>query len=96
MTKKTKLVAKPTIDNTLKIRTALHGPWLESADLSQRLKSVLSVNKGQRPNHINEALDRICMKLSRIVIGNSCAIDHWHDIQGYAKLVEIELERRNK
>ena len=38
-----------------------------------------------------EALEVICQKISRIVTGDPDYIDNWHDIQGYAKLVEDRL-----
>ena len=39
-------------------------------------------------------MEQICMKLARIMSGNSFDIDHWHDIAGYASLVVREIERR--
>jgi hypothetical protein len=35
-----------------------------------------------------EALDMILHKIARIVNGNPNETDHWHDIAGYATLVE--------
>jgi UDP-N-acetylmuramoylalanine-D-glutamate ligase len=40
-----------------------------------------------------EALDQISGKIARILTGNSNHIDHWHDIAGYATLVELQLQR---
>ena len=37
------------------------------------------------------ALDMICNKMARIVNGDPNYIDNWHDICGYATLVEQEL-----
>ncbi len=38
-----------------------------------------------------QALDTICDKIARILNGDPNYIDNWHDIQGYAKLVEDRL-----
>lgn len=39
-------------------------------------------------------MEAICMKLARIMSGNSFDPDHWHDIAGYSSLVVREIERR--
>jgi hypothetical protein len=38
-----------------------------------------------------EALDMIAVKISRILTGDPNYSDNWHDIQGFAKLVENRL-----
>ena len=42
------------------------------------------------------ALDMICNKMARIVNGDPNYIDNWHDIAGYATLVEQELNITNR
>jgi hypothetical protein len=42
---------------------------------------------------MKESLDLICNKISRIVNGDPWYHDSWHDIIGYARLVEERLER---
>ncbi|TWO22598.1 hypothetical protein YZ82_01400 [Campylobacter hyointestinalis] len=42
------------------------------------------------------AINMIFHKLARIGCGNSCEIDHWRDIAGYATLVVKELEKLDK
>ena len=42
------------------------------------------------------ALDMICNKMARIVNGDPSYIDNWHDISGYATLVEQELNITNR
>ena len=39
-----------------------------------------------------QSLDAIADKIGRILAGNPDFKDHWHDIQGYAVLVQRELE----
>lgn len=81
------------VDKTLEERQKTHGSWLEGSEVSQQLKKVMSKNVKLRPAFVNEALDRICMKLSRIATGDPMVLDHWHDIQGYSLLVEKELTK---
>ena len=79
------------IEPTLKERESTHGPWTEGCDISQQLKACFDEYREERPHYINEALDRICMKLSRIAVGDCMNTEHWHDIQGYSKLTEIAI-----
>jgi hypothetical protein len=44
------------------------------------------------PMDTSEALDMICLKISRIVTGDHNAVDHWQDIEGYAALIRKRLE----
>jgi len=39
-----------------------------------------------------EALDMIAHKMSRLVNGDCYHRDSWHDIMGYAKLIDVRLE----
>ena len=80
-----------TVEETLNDRKNTHGKWTDNAQLAQHLKGAMTENHGERPSHMNEAIDMICHKLARIVHGNPMEPDHWHDIQGYAALVEKEL-----
>lgn len=76
-------------DELLAERDKTHGSWERQAQLAQSLKMTIDVaqlpvrtlSKGQR-----EAIDMICVKLSRIVCGNPNEPDHWLDISGYATL----------
>jgi hypothetical protein len=43
--------------------------------------------------YMQESLDLIANKLARIVNGDPFYDDSWHDVGGYAKLVEIELAK---
>ena len=77
------------INDTLDQRREKHGPWKKYSETSQRLKGIC--NAKVRPDYMNEGLDAICVKLARIITGDPMEPDHWHDIQGYARLVEKEL-----
>ena len=88
--------APGTIDDTLVARNSVHGDFADNASISQDLKRVINAAlnvrnaRGQGPirNIHLEALDLIATKISRILSGDAEYSDHWHDIQGYAKLAE--------
>jgi hypothetical protein len=44
--------------------------------------------------YMQESLDMICNKMSRIVNGNPYYDDSWVDIAGYATLVVKQLEKK--
>lgn len=79
---------------TLQARGDRYGGFPTLARLSQRLKAEASQADGwdDLPDHAKEALEMIFLKAARIICGNHAHIDNWHDIAGYARLVEIELE----
>lgn len=78
------------IDNTLEQRGSTYGTFTANADTCQLLKCVIH----SHPNAIGlstyhmEALDMIFHKIARIINGDPNHIDSWHDISGYATLVE--------
>lgn len=61
-----------------------------NARCSQELKNLLHKYIELQGPDISptqlEALDMICLKLSRIVTGRAMFRDHWKDIAGYAGL----------
>lgn len=59
---------------------------------SQELKGCLIPVRGELPDTHLEALDMICHKIARILAGDPNEPDHWHDIAGYATLVEKEIK----
>ena len=90
------------VDNTLSERGSRYGDFADNARISQHLKQVmehdghdirdgwLRLNLMQR-----EALTMIAQKIARILNGDPNYADNWHDIQGYAKLVEERLPRES-
>ncbi|MEM4379973.1 MAG: DUF6378 domain-containing protein [Thermoplasmatales archaeon] len=82
------------VNATLEARGKTYGKFIDVAACSQALKEIISL---YTPNHKRynvdqkEALDMICMKIARIVAGDADHVDSWHDIAGYAKLVEDRL-----
>ncbi|MGU2730317.1 DUF6378 domain-containing protein [Acinetobacter baumannii] len=83
-----------SIQNTLQQRGERYGGFKDVAQLSNDLMRLLQAT----PNY-NESLSdsqhfalvMITNKMARIVNGDPNYIDNWHDIAGYATLVEREL-----
>ena len=89
------------INKTLEERGKEYGKFINHAEITQRLKHVvkdgLQSSGVLLTNDMQEALDMICHKIGRIVNGNPSNIDSWHDISGYATLVENRLiQEKNK
>ena len=84
---------KMSVEDTLKERGERYGRFSDYASTCNELKKVC-VNSRLSPdfNHIHEeALDMIFSKIARILNGDPNYADNWHDIAGYATLVEKEL-----
>jgi len=82
------------IQETLHERGKTHGVFPIQAACSQALKSLVQRDKDKQIDmrlSQCEALEMICMKMSRIVHGDADEADHWRDIAGYATLVVKEL-----
>ena len=82
-----------TVDETLSAREERYGAFAEHAAITQDLKMVMwGVDKFHAldPDMI-EALEMIQHKIARIINGDSTHLDSWHDIAGYARLVERRL-----
>lgn len=80
------------IEDTIKQRGSTHGDFRENAVISQdlrtRMRAANNWNK-LRPAQ-QQALDEIALKIARILSegADPAFTEHWHDIQGYAKLGE--------
>lgn len=83
------------VKNTLSERGNKYGLYEDNAQMSQWLKEVAKKgrNYGQLSDVQRESLDLIFTKISRILGGNPNYIDNWHDIAGYATLVEDDLKK---
>lgn len=84
-----------TIENTLKDRNSEHGDFASHSKTCRALYSIImdgDTAYNLKPVHI-EALHMICHKIARIVNGNVDHIDSWHDIAGYAILVETWIRK---
>ena len=90
-----KTVLKPVsgIEKTLQERGSTYGEFPNVAYTSQTLRSCMTEFDGwDRLNDTQrEALTVIAQKIARILNGNPDYLDNWHDIAGYATLVEKSL-----
>ena len=81
------------INNTLNERGERYGNYSNVAGTTQQLMAI--VESGANYEHLNAeqktSLFMICNKMARIVNGDFNFIESWHDIAGYATLVEQEL-----
>ena len=83
-----------SVNNTIHARK-IYGEFPMVASLSQTLKEEMSCRAtlNNLDPDMKEALEMIAGKISRIVNGDPTYLDNWHDIQGYAKLVENRLKK---
>ena len=91
-------VVANSVEATLAQRGSRYGDFTDHAQVCQNLKHVyLQTSKmpGRGWDHLTvvqkQALEVIADKIARILTGDPNYDDNWHDIQGYAKLVEDRL-----
>ena len=82
---------------TLEERGKNYGKFKDHAQLSQTLKEFVRQPSGYEnlSDSMKESLDMIMHKIARIINGDPTHVDSWHDISGYATLVEKELEGKS-
>ena len=87
-----------SINKTLEQRGERYGKFKDVAATTYALQEILRNAKNHE--HMTDdqviALDMICNKMARIVNGDPSYSDNWHDIAGYATLVEQELNITNR
>lgn len=83
------------VQATLAQRGSRYGAFTGHAQVTQQLKRVIFHGLRERNKMLDddmlEALDMICHKIGRIVNGDPAYAGSWHDIAGYAKLVDDRL-----
>lgn len=86
-----------SIEDTLTERGGRYGDFFGHAMVAMSLKRVIEANLASRKKRLaddqQQALDTICDKIARIINGDPNYIDNWHDIAGYATLVEKRLAK---
>lgn len=82
-----------TIENTLAERGARYGKFADHATIAQGIQDVMrrAPNWDNLDYDMKQALSVIADKIARILNGDPFYLDNWHDIIGYAKLVEDRL-----
>lgn len=82
------------VAGTILQRAMTHGNWSDQSAFSQCIKvMILEASCGCMDPQQKEAMEMICVKISRICHGDANEPDHWKDIAGYATLVYNELEK---
>lgn len=83
--------------STLQERGSTYGDFAEIAELSRKFRGVCSdylEGKGKTlPTVHMEALMMVFHKISRALAGDPNYVDNWHDVAGYATLVENHIRR---
>lgn len=81
------------VSKTLNARNERYGTFSVQAAISQTMKNFMrqSPNWDSLDPDMAEALDMIQHKVARILNGDPRYADSWHDIAGYATLVDKRL-----
>lgn len=76
-------------------RQTTHGEFSHNAIYGQQLRSLFrsSPRWPEIPPVQREALDNIATKMSRILSGQADRIQHWEDVEGYARLAREACTR---
>lgn len=82
-----------SIEQTLAERGNRYGDFADHAKIAQAIQDDMRIGEGwSRLDDVKrQALTVIADKIARILSGDPNYSDNWHDIQGYAKLVEDRL-----
>lgn len=83
------------LEKTLTDRRTQHGDFTDHARIAQSLKAVMWDEPGWArlsPTQ-REALEMVQHKIARILAGDPNHLDHWDDIQGYAKIARDRIPR---
>jgi len=78
-------------------RSKIYGDFNDIAEVSQKIKDMYYVNNAQELDSIiNEGVDMVIHKLSRVICGGSRYVDNFRDIQGYCQLIIDYLENQSE
>ena len=82
------------LEKTLAQRGAVYGRFVDHAAISQSIKRAMRAAPGwqELPDDMRESLEMLAHKVARILNGNPDYVDSWHDVSGYATLVEKRLK----
>lgn len=81
------------VEDTLNERNKSYGSFFAQSRISEDLKAIMhgTINWKLLEPDQKEAFDIIAVKIARLLNGDPNFIDGWHDIQGYARLVETRI-----
>lgn len=82
-----------TVTKTLEERGSRYGQFSDHARIAQGVQDVMRAAPkwAQLDQDMKQALSVIADKIARILNGDPFYGDNWHDIQGYAKLIEDRI-----
>lgn len=91
-------VPAPSVQDTLAEREVQYGSFANNAAAAQMIKEVFRGARGwaEAQDDVREALDVIATKISRILSTTHEKADSWHDIAGYATLIENRINKETK
>lgn len=86
------------VENTLLERDKRYGGFQNNAGIAQDIKHALRCTDKWEALDFDqrEALEMIASKIGRMLSGDPNYVDNWHDIAGYATLIEQRLNKRSK
>ena len=81
------------VQETLADRHKRYGRYGDVAITSQCLQAVMQSAKNwdAMPADMRESLQMMASKMARVLNGDMECVDSWHDLQGYARLIEERL-----
>lgn len=86
---------KSALEHTLDQRGAKYGPFIDQATVAQYILEAFETGDPQNFHRMKPdqkwALINIAQKISRLLTGDPDHVDSWHDIAGYATLIEKRL-----
>ena len=86
------------VNKTLDERGERYGKFRNHAELSQKLKQAMKEKAtwwNLSPSQ-QVSLEMIAHKIARILNGDPNFADNWHDIAGYATLIDLQLQEDDK
>lgn len=85
-----------SVEQTLAERGQRYGDFADHAAIAQAIQDAIRLTRPNGWERLNDmqrqALTVISDKIARVLSGDPNYADNWHDIQGYAKLVEDRLQ----
>jgi len=88
-----------TLENTLQERGARYGAFSEHAQIAQSIQDgyrIYPEKWNKLPPVVKQGLTVIADKIARILNGDEYYDDNYHDLGGYAKLMEDWVRKENE
>jgi len=89
-----------SIKETLEERGGRYGSFETQGEITQVIKEAFRLTRPEGWCNLKddqkEALDQIASKISRILNGDPNYSDSWHDIAGFATLIDDRLKKAGK